>query len=214
MKLRTLSLCLLAVIVTALLAFATTVGAQRSNTTSDFGIVDMDKVQKEFRALQESDSQYQKVRAEKLRALQEQYLLRLLDQTELQAYQDLKQVAAPTEAQRARLQELRSLSPSRETQLEELENKGNLTDEERALLNHLKEVRDGRAKEIADLESKTRQEIDQKYEELMNPLKERINSTLAQIAKDQSLSFVLYKDVVLFGGKDITDSLLSKLNTS
>ncbi|MHB2018486.1 MAG: OmpH/Skp family outer membrane protein [Candidatus Xenobia bacterium] len=50
-----------------------------------------------------------------------------------------------------------------------------------------------------------------KREELYGPLQDKVNSVISQVAKDQGLSLVLDTHQVMWGGKNITTDVISKL---
>ncbi len=52
--------------------------------------------------------------------------------------------------------------------------------------------------------------LDAKKESMLAKAFEKVNQTISEVAKEQGLSMVLDKQVVLFGGKDITSEVLKK----
>ncbi|MCL4516871.1 MAG: OmpH family outer membrane protein [Firmicutes bacterium] len=52
--------------------------------------------------------------------------------------------------------------------------------------------------------------LDAKKESMLAKAFEKVNQTISQVAKEQGLSMVFDKQVVLYGGKDITSEVLKK----
>lgn len=58
----------------------------------------------------------------------------------------------------------------------------------------------------------TMQRLQQKNEELMEPVRKQIEDAVKAVAEAQGLTVVLQKDTVVYGGKDITQDVVKKLS--
>ena len=61
--------------------------------------------------------------------------------------------------------------------------------------------------ELQNLQRKLELEINQKLNELMNPLQHRAEAAVASVARSKGLTFVLDKRIVIFGVEDITEDV-------
>lgn len=58
----------------------------------------------------------------------------------------------------------------------------------------------------------TMQRLQQQHSDLMDPVRKQIEDAVKQVADAQGLSVVIQKDAVVYGGKDITQDVIKKLN--
>lgn len=58
----------------------------------------------------------------------------------------------------------------------------------------------------------TMQRLQQQHTDLMDPVRKQIEDAVKQVADAQGLSVVIQKDAVVYGGKDITQDVIKKLN--
>ncbi|MBM7622916.1 OmpH family outer membrane protein [Sporohalobacter salinus] len=68
-----------------------------------------------------------------------------------------------------------------------------------------------RQKLLHDYNQKLKNQIEQKKAELLQPLKEDINTTIKEVADQQGVAVVLHKETVIYGGNDLTDKVLSAI---
>ena len=206
----------------AVLAIATVLGvmltgqplwaAPENQPVISFGVADMQKVLDGYQEFQQSQEEFRAFRSERLSQLQEMAQLGFLNEKEYREYQDLKKITAPTEEQKKRAQELLDLAEGRGKKMADLENKDNLTEDEQKRMEELRGSYDKSRERLEALQKKVDREIDEKNRELSERLNKKMTSAAEAVALKENLAFVLAKDVVLFGGKDITDKLLAKLN--
>lgn len=62
-----------------------------------------------------------------------------------------------------------------------------------------------------DLDRQLQQQFVEKREELLGGLDKDIRAAVEKVAKDRGISIVLERSVVLYGGIDLTDSVVSQL---
>ncbi len=67
-------------------------------------------------------------------------------------------------------------------------------------------------KEKRTLDLQLGQRLEQKRQELLKPIVEEINAAIKEVCAAKGLSVVLGKNVVIYGGVDITEEILKKLN--
>ncbi len=56
------------------------------------------------------------------------------------------------------------------------------------------------------------QQLEQKRQELLNPIVDSINATMKAVAAEKGLAMVVFKNSVAMGGQDITADVLAKLS--
>lgn len=179
-----------------------------------FGVVDMAKVLEGYKDFKDSDQQYKTFLAERQQQLDEGMAVRLLSEEELKEYQNLKAVAAPADDQKQRLEQLRAVAETRENELNSLSRLTSPSEEEKKRLSDLKTLADKSSAEIEQLQKRLSDEINARNKELSEKLNQKIESALAAVAKDKRVEFILAKDAVLYGGRDLTNDILTKLNAA
>ncbi|WP_169717702.1 hypothetical protein SPSIL_045630 [Sporomusa silvacetica DSM 10669] len=68
-------------------------------------------------------------------------------------------------------------------------------------------------KEKRDLDLQLGQQLEQKRQELLKPISEKIATAIKEVRADKGLSVVLGKNIVIDGGVDITADVLKKLTS-
>lgn len=203
---------LLIVAMGALLALGTGAGWCAAAEAPKLGVVDMDRVAGEYRAMQEMNQQFQDFQRDQEQQLRERHVTRMLSEAEQQEFADLSHMAAPTDTREKRLKELEGLSDQREKRLLELRKKENPTAEEAADLKDLNARYEQRMAELAALQAQLQDGRMAKYEELTKVITDNVNNAVKSVAEEQKLAIVLRKDSVMFGGVDITEAVVTKLN--
>jgi Skp family chaperone for outer membrane proteins len=177
-----------------------------------FGVVDMEQLGRDYRQMQELNQQFQDFQAEQERRLKQTYETRLLTEAEAQEYSDLSSTAAPTETNKKRLQELQALSGTREQRLQELQGKETRTPEEDSEMQQWNTLYQQRMVELTKLRDELEKSRQTRFSELNKVITDNVNSAIKAVAEAQKLAVVLRKEMVLYGGEDITSAVLLKLN--
>jgi len=193
---------------------ATAALAQEPERPVRMGVVDIAKVLDEYREFQESDAEYKQFLRERQQQLQERMSVRLLLEEELREYRNLKALAAPTEEQKRKIEQLRAVAEARHNELDALLRVAGPTDEQKQRLGELQALADKADQEIIELQKRLSEEINQRNKELSERLNQKIEAALAAVAREKRLDFILAKDSVLYGGRDVTEDVLAKLNPS
>ena len=120
-----------------------------------------------------------------------------------------------TDEQKAQLKTLLDEGTKRETQYQDLRAKqaaGNLAPDEEKQLQLVTEVPTARdadlKKRVEDLEAELQRRMNVIREDLMKPVREAVNA----IAAEKGFALVLEKDWVYFGGEDVTQDVIKKVN--
>lgn len=190
-----------------------TTAAPRSTSaaTLPLGYVDIEKVFNDAPAAQAAVRQAEQLKNQlqsELTLMQETLALTEAEQRQLRELLDKKN---PTEADKARIAELRGRTGKLAEEQRALQQKADLTDAERTRLKELTGLFMS-AETRLHTEMETRQnQLNQKGDELMGALQDKILKAVEDAAKEQGLSMVVDKQARLFGGVDITASVVNKL---
>jgi len=200
-----------AVLIAVLTAVATSIPAMAAEQIA-LGVVDQQRLELESRGMQEANQQYQELAGGQQQQLQQQYKIRLLSDEEKQELLDLSSVAAPTEARDTRLSELEQLSDQREQRLMDLRQSKERNPDEEAEYKRLNDIYERRMAELTALQTELQQQRQAKGDELLKGVRENLAKAVKKVAEQKKLLIVLDKQVVLYGGLDITDQVLAELN--
>ena len=199
-------------IVVCLLVGLALAGTGAGWAKSEVGVVDWDKVLASFTAYQAALKQHEDFTAQRQAQLTFRFQTRMLGDAEIKECEELRKLAAPTEEQKKRLQELLAVSDTREQELESLKANASPTPEQSKRIQELQPVSDAGTKALEELRAKLKQEVADEFNRLMTPLDERLKKAIAVVAGELKLGVVLNKGDVLFGGEDITEKVLVKVN--
>lgn len=179
-----------------------------------WGVVDMDRVSAEYKGMQSLNAQFQDFQRQQEEQIQRRQRARLLSDEELREYLDLCTTAAPTEARDTRLTELEKLSDDRSRRLMELTQKSDRSAGEESEFQLLDERHKRRAQELDALQTDARKAVLAKYEEFTRIIQDSLNAAVRAVAEEKKLQLVLRKEVVLYGGLEITEDVIAKLNAA
>ena len=177
-----------------------------------WGVVDMARVAIEYRGMRELERQFQDFQREQDETLDGRYKTRALYDDERQEFFDLSDMGAPTEERDKRLAELAGLSDKRENRLLELRQNKERTPGEEEEFRQLTALYDQRMGELAALQASLQQEREVKRAEFNSVLTESVNSAVKAVAEEKGLPIVVRREIVLYGGTDITEDVLTRLN--
>ena len=203
-----------AVVGVALLVVATGAAALAAAPASEVGVVDIEQIYASHPRLQELNQRFAEFRQQQEAQLQQMFQTRLLTDEEQQEFTDLLEMGAPTEAREARLTELALLSSQREELLVELRQNESRTAEEEQEYTELEQTHNRRVAELTTLQLTLEQAVSERHDELWQVITEGVEAAVQAVAEEQSLTLVLQKDAVLYGGVDVTDAVVARLSGS
>jgi Skp family chaperone for outer membrane proteins len=123
----------------------------------------------------------------------------------------LEAKAQQSDADKARIAELKGASAKLEKELLELSQKTNASAAETDRIRELTGIRQKAMEQMRKEQVAAQQELDERSVQIMRTLQDRIFKAIEETAKDQGLAMVVHKEARLFGGVDITDAVVSKL---
>jgi Skp family chaperone for outer membrane proteins len=175
--------------------------------------VDLGELQKQFITLQQKQQELDQARQRNADLLQtlSQYLF--LPQESFREMMGIARLPKPwPEEKQKRAEELARISEEKEKQFLALRAKTSRSPEEEDQFKTLQELAEARDADLRQFEQQLLQELLSRQRELQQQLLEQVRSAIAQVAKEKKYDLVLDSEVLLFGGDDITDSVVAILN--
>lgn len=188
-----------------------TTAAPRAASGIPLGFVDIKKVFNDAPAAQAAVKQAEQLKAQlqsELTLMQETLTLTEAEQKQLR---ELMEKKTPSDADKAKITELRGRTAKLADEQRSLQQKPSPTDAERARLKELTDLfMSAETRLQSEMENRQGQ-LNQKGDELMSSLQEKILKAVEETAKEQGLSMVVDKQARLFGGVDITSGVVNRL---
>lgn len=137
---------------------------------------------------------------------------RLLDENDLNELVSLVVKPNPTEKEKERIKALQDKEKSLDAELKGFQNKSEPTDQEKA---RQKELMGRSAKSEETLKKMSQSadsEFNSKKESLLTEIRNDFMKAVEEVAKQKKVGFVVDKVAVFYGGIDLTQPVLEKLN--
>jgi len=193
---------------------ATTAPAKApGDTTIPVGYVDVQKVLQDSPAAVNARKEAEALKGrlqEKLAQQQEFIFLTSAELQELSVLQEKPQ-AQTSDKEKARIAELQKKSQTAETELRGLQQKSGPSDTEKARMQELTNLRTQNMNRLQAAQQSAQEELDKKAGDLMDGLQGRILKAVEDVATEEKLPMVVDKQARLYGGRDITESVINKL---
>lgn len=185
------------------------------------GVIDMGQLFNEYQEYQQANREYQEYQQKLVNQFQARLNLRrqhfMLTSDE---YGELETLLLKgndlTEADRKRVQELQSVTPRLREELAKLQSKAELSEAEKARKKELVDKQNAGLQELEerskDFERLIQEKMRERDAEVSAKLRAKIDAMIARIAQENKLVMVFNKDSVLYGGVDITDQVVKRLN--
>jgi len=136
----------------------------------------------------------------------------LLNDTEITELVDLKTKDTPTDVDKARIKVLEDKSNALNAELAGLRTTSAPTDVQKARQTELTQM-EAKSKDTGkNLATDYESQLRTKYDELMTQFRADAKEASGKVAAEKGYTYVLASDAVLFGGTDITDLVIAKLD--
>lgn len=123
-------------------------------------------------------------------------------------HKDFKDASASLEKEFARLQEqLNSEAAKLQNELN-TKVKG-MQDQEK-----IDQLRNEYAAKIKKIQGDYQSQLDKQKADVLKNIETKLDAAIASVAREQNLQVVLKREIVLYGGKDVTDTVLKKLEAN
>ncbi len=176
-------------------------------------IVSIEKISNEYTALSEKDQEIRQWLGERQQYREELEDFAFLSQENFNEVLQIYELSRPLpEGKAARLEELRSLCAEKLHRFVELRAKADRTPGEDEEFDSLKEVADARQQQLAALEQQIMAEYRGKVDQAQGQLLKVVEKVITQYAQEHNYDLVLDAAWVLYGGEDITDLIIERLN--
>ncbi|MBD3292103.1 MAG: hypothetical protein GF393_04205 [Armatimonadia bacterium] len=136
-----------------------------------------------------------------------------LPKKEFEEALELVQQAPPlSEEDQQRLEELRRISDKNDERFCALRAKTDRTAEETAEFNALQDMYDASAQTLQAVQDRIMQEFGTRRQTALTGLMDTVKQAINEVAAEAGYDLVLDADMVFYGGEDITDAVVAKLN--
>jgi len=195
-----------------LLLAAGAVPAVAAEAQLAYGVVDMVRVGKEcpgIGAMQEESAQFAQEQQVKLYDRERVMMLADADYTR---YFDLRLLAAPTEANTKQLADLERLAVDRMGRFRELTAIKDRTADQQKEYDELNKVYATRMGELSRFRAELQRAVDEQQAKLAKQTDAKVEAAAKAVAAEKKLSLVFVRAALIFGGTDVTDEMIAKLN--
>lgn len=136
----------------------------------------------------------------------------MLNEDEIKELIDLKIKAKATDADKARIKTLEDTEKARDAELKSLQETKETTDQQKARLKELQDMRQKAKDTGAALEKDYNGQVQSKMQELDAKVATEVQDAITRVAEAEKLTLVFTKTAVFYGGTDITDKVIEKLD--
>lgn len=186
--------------------------AATTDQTPKIAVVDVEKVYSNAPRVKQYSEELNAFGQDLGKKVEIRNLNMMLNETEIQELVSLKTKSTRTPAEDARIKELEDTERTRDTNFSTLQETKEPTEDQKAQLKELRDMRQ-KAKDTLDALAKDYDgQLKSKQQELLGKADADIREAITKVAGAKSISMVLAKDAVLFGGLDITDDVIKNLD--
>lgn len=136
----------------------------------------------------------------------------MLPEEQIKEIVDLKIKQKPTEQDTARIKELSDIERANDAELKRLQGLKDLTEQDKAKLNELTEMQKKARIAGEEMEKDYNSRLHASRQDLENKASADLQEAVNKVAEEKGLTYVIAKDAMLFGGVDVTDNVISKLD--
>jgi Skp family chaperone for outer membrane proteins len=137
--------------------------------------------------------------------------VRYLSQQERAEFNNLKAKPKPSDSENARIKDLEGKSNKLDQEFQTLAGLEKPTKEQDDRLKEIAATREKALIMLKDEEQKRAQELDQMHVGMLDKQQEKILKIVGQVAQNKDLEMVVDRQLVLYGGQDVTPDVLKKL---
>jgi len=176
-------------------------------------IVDVERLEKEYKALKDKQGELEKLRGRDSEILQEVSQYSFLSAELFKEVIAIASLPRPwPEDKAARAAELRKISEDKEKEFLGLRANTQRSPEQEDRFKELQDLVQAREADMRQLEQGFLQELLNHQRQLQTELLAHVRETIRTVAKDKKYDFVFDNSIVFFGGDDITEDVLQVLN--
>lgn len=187
-------------------------GAWAADKEQKVGVVDLQKVYADAPRIKQYKEDLDSFKQTLTAKLDIRAQNMMLDENEIKELIDLKMKAKPLDADTTRIKALTDLERAKDEELKKLQETKTPNDQEKARLQELMSLQ----QKSKDTGNALIKDYDGQYQSKMGELQAKIDTEIqaavSKVAEAKGLGMVLDKSGVLFGGIDVTDDVVGRLD--
>jgi len=178
-----------------------------------FAVVDLDKIQQDYKELRTRQQDLENWLAGRRGYLDELANFTFVSSKDFESVAAILRKSAPlSEEDKKRVAELREISDAKDKRYRELLANPQRTPQEEEEYNSLYEIYEARQQELDELGAQFATELQGMRQKAIGMLMPKVKNAIEAEAKAQNFDYVFDAAIVFFGGVDITDSVVARLN--
>ncbi len=193
---------------------ATAPVALPATSASRIGVVQMNRVEQEYSALQDENEKLDAWRRDKQGFLANLKLYVFLTDDEFLELMKLLENGQLSDKDRARYQALKDQNLSRDREWGELQKKVTRTEAEEGRFAELRQLYESGRRRHQMKRDELNREFERRLNETVQRLLEKVRGFVGAVAQEQGLEVVLDSEYVLYGGRDITEAVIAKIKAA
>lgn len=186
--------------------------AYAQDDNQDTGVVDLQKVWEKAPRGQQYDEELREFQLGLTKKIDIRAQNLMLSDEEIKELIELMTKEQTTEAESARLQELQSLDRDRDKELKDLQVVASPNDEQKARLKTLQDMQKKSTETMQSIDRDYQEQIATKAEEYRSQFIVEIEEAIKAVAEEKKMKMVFDSMAALYGGTDITDDVIGKLD--
>jgi Skp family chaperone for outer membrane proteins len=189
-------------------------GAPKDAKLGSVGFVDLSLVTDKLKQTQEWQvmvKQFEDQRAKFRTEMTDLTKVRYLTEQERAEFTNLKAKPKPSDSENARIKDLEGKSNKLDQEFQTLAGLEKPTAEQEARLKDIQKTRETALEMLKDEEQKRAQQLAQMEANLLDKQQEKVLNIVKQVAQNKDLEMVVDRQLILFGGQDLTPDVLKKI---
>lgn len=190
----------------------TGMAAIAADNSPKIAVVDLAKVYKDAPRVKQYMEELDGFRAQLGQKLEIRSQNMMLDENEIKELIDLKLKATATDKDKARISELMDIERKRDEELKQLQATKDLSEPQKARQTELQKLQANSKTTGESLEKDYNANLQSKIQELDEKAKVDMQEAINKVAGEKAYTLIFDKSAVMFGGTDISDQVIAKLD--
>lgn len=185
--------------------------------SSSIGFVDLNQISEEIKKTASWQKMVQKAtetRTKYSTELDDMVQRRHLTEAELKELAELQAKPKPTDAEKEKVTKLLRKSDDMDKEFNDLANTTPLTPQQTTRMQELSELRNKAGQKLQTARGEREEKLQEMEAEMLGELQTKILKVVSDAAKSQNLEIIVDKQALLYGGKDITSVVITKMPKS
>lgn len=175
------------------------------------GVLDVPRLYKDAPRIKQFAEQLDAFKKELSLKLEIRIKNQFLSEADINELVDTTIKTNPTDADKARIKVLEDKNLAIDTELKTLTQTNPLNEEQKARQKAIQDIQAKSMKNGSDMEKDYNEMLNSKGKDLDDKLSNEIDAAVKKYAEENSFTFIVDKQAVLFGGIDITDAIISRM---